>query len=75
MKLCDSLIPILEQVKASPQQGGKEKRLGSSGIGKSLMYLYKHPRETQENQSILIEIIRKDLLVSFLSLSLRRSVL
>ncbi|CAF1283347.1 unnamed protein product [Rotaria sordida] len=52
IKIRESLIKILQQfgvINADP--------LRDSGIGKALMYLYKHPRETKENKIKLIKII------------------
>ncbi|CAF1173675.1 unnamed protein product [Adineta steineri] len=52
IKIRESLIRILQQfgvINAEP--------LRDSSIGKALMYLYKHPRETKENKLKLIKII------------------
>ncbi|CAF0767621.1 unnamed protein product [Adineta ricciae] len=52
MKIRESLIRILQQF-----GGINVDALRDSGIGKALMHLYKHPRETKENKIKLIKII------------------
>ncbi|CAF4600788.1 unnamed protein product, partial [Rotaria sp. Silwood2] len=53
IKIRESLIKSLRQQFA----GVNADALRDSGIGKALMYLYKHPRETKENKIKLIKII------------------
>ncbi|CAF3622863.1 unnamed protein product [Rotaria sp. Silwood1] len=52
IKIRESLIKILQQFGVIDGD-----RLRDSGIGKALMYLYKHPRETKDNKIKLIKII------------------
>ncbi|UJR08941.1 hypothetical protein I4U23_013193 [Adineta vaga] len=52
IKIRESIIKILQQF-----GGINVDALRDSGIGKALMYLYKHPRETKENKIKLIKII------------------
>ncbi|CAF3188649.1 unnamed protein product [Rotaria socialis] len=51
-KIREALIKILQQFGTINADA-----LRDSGIGRSLMYLYKHPRETKENKIKLIKII------------------